>query len=198
MIVKLSKLITGILLNQKSISEKDIDIYQYGIEITISSLLNIALIVIVSLITNSLFSGLIFLSTFILLRQFTGGYHAESYFKCNTVLVSTYILVLLLSRLIYLEFRAGCIILLLGVLVVIFFTPVYNAHKELSRSEYRKSKKISIILYLLFSVASIITFQFNQYYGRVFIFTLGSILMLIIIEIFLQRRGFHESKKDCR
>lgn len=81
MIVKLSKLITKVLLNQKSISEKDIDIYQYGIEITISSLLNIALIVIVSLITNSLFSGLIFLSTFILLRQFTGGYHAESYFK---------------------------------------------------------------------------------------------------------------------
>ena len=198
MIVKLSKLITKVLLNQKSISENDIDIYQYGIEITISSLLNIALIVIVSLITNSLFSGLIFLSTFIILRQFTGGYHAESYFKCNSVLVLTYILVLLLSRLICLEFRAGCIILLLGVLVVIFFTPVYNAHKELSRSEYRKSKKISIILYLLFSVTSIIIFQFNQYYGRVFIFTLGSILILIIIEIFLQRRGFHESKKDCR
>lgn len=198
MIVKLSKLITKVLLNQKSISEKDIDIYQYGIEITISSLLNIALIVIFSLITNSQFSGLIFLSTFILLRQFTSGYHAESYLKCNTALVLTYILVLLLSRLICLEFRAGCIILLLGVLVVIFFTPVYNSHKELSRSEYRKSKKISIILYLLFSVASIITFQFNQYYGRVFIFTLGSILMLIIIEIFLQRRGFHESKKDCR
>lgn len=197
MIVKLSKLITKVLLNQKSISEKDIDIYQYGIEITISSLLNIVLIVVVSLITNSLFSGLIFLSTFILLRQFTGGYHAKNYFKCNTVLVLTYILVLFLSRLICLEIRAGCIILFLGVLVVIFFTPVYNAHKELSRSEYRKSKKIAIILYLLLSVVSIITFQFNQYYGRVLIFTLGSVLMLIIIEMFLQRRGFHKSKKDC-
>lgn len=131
MIVKLSKLMTKVLLNQKSISEKDIDIYQYGIEITISSLLNIALIVIVSLITNSLFSGLIFLSTFILLRQFTGGYHAGSYLKCNTALASTYILVLLLSRLIFLEFRAGCIILLLGVLVVIFLhlfiTPIKNS-----------------------------------------------------------------------
>ena len=197
MIVKLSKLITKVLLNQKSISEKDIDIYQYGVEITISSLLNIALIVIVSLITNSLFSGLIFLSTFILLRQFTGGYHAESYFKCNTVLVSTYILVLILSRLICIEFRAGCIILLLGVLVVIFFTPIYNAHKELSPSECRRNRKVSIFLYALIAIVSMITFQFNQYYGRVFIFTLGSILMLIIIEIFLQRRGFHESKKDC-
>ncbi len=197
MIVKLSKLITNILLNQKSISEKDIDIYQYGIEITISSLLNIVLIAIVGLVTKSLISGLIFLSTFILLRQFTGGYHAGSYLKCNTVLVSTYILVLFLSRLICLEFRVGCIILLLGVIVVISLTPVYNAHKELSRSEYKKSKKISIILYLLLSVVSVITFQFNQYYGRVLIFTLGSVLMLIIIEMFLQRRGFHESKKDC-
>ena len=196
MIVKLSKLITNILLNQKSFSEKDIDIYQYGIEITISSLLNIVLIAIVGLVTKSLISGMIFLSTFILLRQFTGGYHAESYFKCNTVLVSTYILVLILSKLVCLEFIAGCIILLLGVLVVIFLTPVYNVHKELSRSGYRKSKKISIFLYALIAIVSMITFQFNQYYGRVFIFTLGSVLMLIIIEIFLQRRGLHESKKD--
>lgn len=147
MIVKLSKLITKVLLNQKSISEKDIYIYQYGIEITISSLLNIALIVIVSLITNSLFSGLIFLSTFIILRQFTGGYHAESYFKCNTVFVSTYILVLLLSRLICLEFRAGCIILLLGVLVVIFLRLFIMPIKNSLVLNIEKVKK-----YLLFCI----------------------------------------------
>lgn len=67
--------ILSFLVKNTSLPEEETDVYKYGIEITISSLFNIILIIMLSLIFGSIVSGICFLSCFILLRQFTGGYH---------------------------------------------------------------------------------------------------------------------------
>ena len=66
-----------------NVNEDVVAFYKYGIEITISSILNILIILTISLLFNALIDGFIFLLIFIPTRQFTGGFHADSYLKCN-------------------------------------------------------------------------------------------------------------------
>lgn len=192
MITRLSQRITEFLIREKSISEKDAEIYQYGVEITISSLLNIILVMLVSAVVQSIISGIVFLSVFITLRQFSGGYHAKTYFRCNAVLVVTYVAVLLLSRYVVISFWVDCILILLGVITLILFAPVPNIHKPLTKDECRNHKRNALVIYILISVIGLLILEAAAYYSRLLIFTLMSIVMLIIVEILMQRSGLHE------
>lgn len=196
MIDKLSKRITSFLIHEESISEENAEIYQYGVEITISSVLNIVLIVLVSIFTKSILSGIIFLIIFITLRQLSGGYHATTYFRCNTIFLFTYIFVLLMSRYVVISFWANSIFILLGIIVLLLFAPVPNVHKPLTRDACKKNKRNAIIIYILFSLIELLLFEAIPYYSRILFFTLMSIMMLIIFEIFMQRSGLHESTKN--
>lgn len=196
MIKKIAKQITMFFIHQKSISEKDMEVYQYGAEITISSLLNIILVMLVSIATNDIISGIIFLNIFIILRQFSGGYHATTYFRCNIVFLITYITVLLMSKYIIVSFWINCTFSLLGIIAMVLFAPVPNIHKLLEEDECKIHKRKSIISYIAFSIIGIIIAEICDFYSKVIFFTLMSIVILIIIEIFMQRRGLHESSKD--
>ena len=85
MISHISEQMLQYLLKSRVINDSDEEkeYYRYGIEITISSLLNIILIIGIGIIFRNVFESIIFLSFFMLIRQFTGGYHADTYFKCN-------------------------------------------------------------------------------------------------------------------
>lgn len=192
MITAISQKITSFLMQENSIQESDAEIYQYGIEITISSILNVALILLVSIITKTMISGIMFFSVFVILRQFTGGYHASTYFRCNAVLVVTYITVLLLSRYVVLSFWTCCLLILSGMLPVTIFAPVRNVHKQLTKDECIKHKRTAIIVYSVLSFIGLLIFEMYAYHSRVLIYTLMSIVMLIIIEILMQRSGLHE------
>lgn len=192
MIAKISQQITDFLIRQNSISAYDEEIYRYGVEITISSLLNIFLVIILSVVTHNTFSGIVFLTVFIILRQFSGGYHATSYFRCNAVLVITYIAVLILSQYVTISFWVNCVLILTGAIAVILFTPVINIHKPLTKDECSKHKKNSLVIYIIISVIGLLILDKAAYYSRLLIFTLMSIVMLIIIEIIMQRSGLHE------
>ncbi|MDO5558383.1 MAG: accessory gene regulator B family protein [Oscillospiraceae bacterium] len=175
-------------------TEDDIEVYKYGIEITISSLLNIIIILILSLIFNNVISGLCFLFCFILLRQFTGGYHAESYFKCNLALAISYLCVLFISNFIAklpLSFVEG--LLIIGLIVVIIFSPVNNKHKPLTEQKKSVCKRVSIIIYSSLTVVSIVLKSLRIYYGAVIALTLLVVALMIIIEIYMQKEGYHES-----
>lgn len=100
MIKKLTNHILSYLISSNAIddNEETKDYYRYGIEITISSLINILLIIIIGIVSGNALESIVFLACFIPLRQFTGGFHANrsytivhSYFNiisCNYCNVS--------------------------------------------------------------------------------------------------------------
>ena len=97
MIILLSQKITSFLERNMSIESDMIDIYRYGIEVTLSSLLNITLVFTAGVLTGDILAGITFLGVFILLRSFTGGYHATTYMRCNTVMILTFLSVKIIS-----------------------------------------------------------------------------------------------------
>lgn len=85
MITSLAQYITGILLKNNIIVNEHLDIYIYGFEVLISGALSLFIGLILGLIFSQLVECIVFLIVFVTLRKYCGGYHADTYLKCNTV-----------------------------------------------------------------------------------------------------------------
>ena len=90
MLNKSAKKITDMLLSHQVISGEQYDIYVYGFELLISFLFSTMLILIAGIIFNAFIRTLAFLVVFIILRSFTGGFHALTYAVCTVITLSTY------------------------------------------------------------------------------------------------------------
>lgn len=78
----LSEDLALILLKNKIIDIKDRDIYIYGLEIILSTIAITLTLISMGIIFRKLILTLVFISIFMLLRTYTGGYHAEKFSQC--------------------------------------------------------------------------------------------------------------------
>ncbi len=90
MINKISKNVAVFFIKNNLVQEDEIDIYIYGLQLIISSILGISIILFFGIISERLTDSLIFLFCFIILRQYSGGYHANSYLKCNLYFITIF------------------------------------------------------------------------------------------------------------
>lgn len=91
-IKRLANMLTNFICSHISMPPEMVDVYRYGFEITISSILNIILVLCCGIIIGDILASAVYLFVFIILRLFTGGYHATSYLRCNIVMVCRFCL----------------------------------------------------------------------------------------------------------
>jgi accessory gene regulator B len=182
---------TGFIKKHTKIDSKLEDVYRYGIEITVSSIINILLIIICSILLKNVISGFLFLLFFIPLRQYTGGYHANTYLKCNLLFTFSFLAVLFLAHFVnaFLMPESLAAILILAAVPVCVFSPIENPNKRLSASKTEKCRKISIITYVALSCLSVVTATINIFYGALMAFTIILTSVLVIAAILSKRRG---------
>lgn len=141
-----------------------IDIYIYGIELVISSVVGTSLIILTGILTHTFIECLIYMVVFSFIRIYTGGYHCMTYLKCNIVTIISYILVFLSLRFFGSIFANPFIMFggfALTILLAIFFAPVKHENKELTISEKKKYKTLSVVMITLFySVSTILYYVF--------------------------------------
>ena len=98
-----------------------------------------------------------FLSVFILVRQYTGGYHADTYVRCNAAFVLTYLLTVgiwIFCRVH--DLKVAVWFILLGAYIIMaVLAPVENKNKPLDDEEVKKYKWKSIVIYSAFLAADI-------------------------------------------
>jgi accessory gene regulator B len=87
MISKLAKSIAHFFVVQNISEESKEVIYAYGMELLISDLLNSLIVLLIALISHTLPAVIAFIAVFMGLRQFVGGYHANSHLSCMLTLV---------------------------------------------------------------------------------------------------------------
>lgn len=178
------------------VDEELADVYKYGIEITISSALNIILVMAVSLILKSPLSGVSHLGCLILLRSFCGGYHASSYLKCNSLMVLFFVISYIGGRLLVYynltDLRLTAAVLMLAFLPICAFAPVKNKHKPLTEHKAKRCRILSIIIYIVLSLFGLCLTFFGYLYGFIMIITLIEISGSVLFEILRQRRKGNE------
>ena len=79
--MNINTVVTDILAKHGVIDKKEKYIYETGIELIISDIINIFLVLIAGVVTNTILYSIIYLTVFPLIRVFSGGYHAKTYMK---------------------------------------------------------------------------------------------------------------------
>ena len=140
MLYKLSARLADRLFNHGVIAEEDKDIYVYGFQLLISFLFSTSLVLLIGAVLGKIAETLAFLIVYILLRSFSGGYHANSYAVCTIVTVSVYLIVILMSSLVNVNLIAYLSLFILGIILLALMAPVRHPNKKISsKFSYFKS-----------------------------------------------------------
>ena len=170
------------LLSCNTISEEIFDIYVYGLELLISSLFSTTVVLLIGILSGCILQTIAFLITFILLRSFTGGFHANTYLLCSVVTFSTFTIVLLLSKFVSVPFYAYLILAVSGLGIITWVAPVENPNKVLTASKKLRCKITSIVLFVILIFVGIFTTELLPSVSNAIFFTLLADIILLFIK----------------
>ena len=156
MIESMARKVSDYLVTQKAVKEEQQEVCRYGIEIFISTVLSFFLILTSGIITHSLWNAALYITIYATLRVYTGGYHADTYFKCNLYYVLIYMATLVCFRAmrVHTPDLVLWLLVVLGLMIVGCLAPIANVNKKLSAKEVFKYRNISVIVY--FSISMLI------------------------------------------
>lgn len=151
------------------ITEQQIDVFEYGISLTIASLISFAITLTWGLVFCCFFEVLVFLSLFVPLRMFSGGYHARSFSRCILLLIVILALLSLSINTIQVTAIRPIIFLssIFSIHVIFICAPVQHPNAPIRREDIPKyaqiSKAICVTEIAFISVASFIPIAVERY-----------------------------------
>ena len=164
MIDNISNSIIGKLSRENIIPEENRDIYIYGLQLLIATILKVIGLFAIALSFGVVKEMIVFMLFFSSLRIQAGGVHAETFLKC---FISTVILIfssIFVTRLIaenhFLNFQLVSIVL--SIIVVFKYAPVETENKPLSKEEKVIYRRRSIVTVLLGSTIILATARLNN------------------------------------
>lgn len=189
----LAKAFAKHLLTKNIIDEEMFEVYVYGAELFLSSVFTDVIIIFVGLMVKQLIPTLLHLLVFILLRRFTGGYHATTYLKCKTTMVVIYVFTIISANYVDLSVYWYVLLMVAGNITIFFFAPIENPNKRLDDIKKVRFKILSHISFIALAVAGIVMMNFYDLLGRTLFFSLFSVIVLMITAILMkgepQREG---------
>lgn len=191
MLHTLSSNIAVFLLSKNCFEKENLNIYVYGTELVISSFVGAILIFCLSVMTDSLLTGLLFYIVFNTLRSYTGGLHCQTYLKCNITFVCVFLICLSAESLAN-RFALSIMIVVTFVLII-GLAPVENPNKPIEEKDKLKFRLISLLIYFLHIIAYFVLKHLLKIDADIIIITdfISSILM--IIGIIKNRRCNYEN-----
>ena len=192
MINKLSSLISSKFVEHNIISKSVKDVYRYGIEITISSIIGFVITCLIGLLFRMLMQTMLFYVIFILLRSMTGGYHAKTYLKCNFIFSIITLFIVTFSKAAYemqISFGILTLLFLPSIAIFIWIAPVENVNKPIKTEKRVYWKSISIVTSVLLYLLSLLLYKSQHTLeATVIVITIFSVSILCMIPI-IQKGG---------
>lgn len=148
--------ITNYLICEKVIKDDDREIYQYGFEQVFSSLLNIATMLLLGIILGKIYQSLVLILSFMALRSYSGGYHANTPLHCYLLTVMSISAALSIMKFITID-RFICLgLLVLSSVVILLLSPIGSQNKPLGEIEKIIYRKKTIIVWSVETCVAIV------------------------------------------
>lgn len=172
------------------------EVYVYGLELILSTMAGILTILFSALFFSVFVESIIFLSVFMTLRIFTGGYHAETYRKCFVCTVGLFWVSILIKNIIMISGREWPWLSLLFVscIYISLRAPVINKYQPLSDKKKIKNIKKSILVIWIYLFIIGWMFEHDQSLAYMMIVSIYDVGFLMIVDDFIHKRG----KELCR
>ncbi|MDE6088103.1 MAG: accessory gene regulator B family protein [Oscillospiraceae bacterium] len=185
MLTALCKSISLFLYQNHIIDEEEVEICQYGFEISFSTVISFLVVISIAFLLRIPEIGLLYYTVFVVLRQFTGGYHADTYLSCNLTFGILSLLVLGIVKLIAIYpglylLEIHSVLIIFSFLVILFLAPVENKNKSLDTANKKKNHIFSIIFSIVLSISSFILYHHFLILTAMIGFTLFLVTMLIL------------------
>lgn len=147
------------LSSQGIIQKEDVDKCKYGLEVMLSSLLEILSILLLSVFVGNFLETLLLFAAFIPLRVYAGGYHANTKLKCYLISVAVYtvftVTTYILPEELYLLISVLCTVFSL---TMVFNTaPIVHHNKSVNDIERKYYRKFSIIIVMAETMIILVT-----------------------------------------
>lgn len=185
MITELSKRISLFLCRKNIIAEDLIEVYQYGFETIISTLLGFFITVIIGITFRMTLLSLFYYFIFVILRQFTGGYHADTYLKCNLIFAATTVFIFGMSKMAAIGdiYTIGfhLLILVFSIMVIWIKAPVENENKPLSEKQKIRNHWFSVITAMVLAIISGFLYKEAVLVSALIAFTLFVVAVMTVI-----------------
>lgn len=154
--------ITNYLICKKVIKDDDREIYQYGFEQVFSSLLNIATMLLLGIILGKIYQSLVLILSFMALRSYSGGYHANTPLHCYLLTVMSISAALSIMKFITID-RFICLgLLVLSSVVILLLSPIGSKNKPLDEIEKIIYRKKTIIVWSVETCAALVFIVLNN------------------------------------
>lgn len=134
---RISVKITDKLISLKTINSVDRDIYEYGVQHILITLLNITTVIIIGIVLNAVIEAIAFITAFIPLRIFAGGFHFSTPIKCYIFSSCFVAAVLLAMRYVNISILIYCLLYSLAIVIILILSPVEDVNKPLDQVEKR-------------------------------------------------------------
>lgn len=193
MLHKLAEDISLYLITNKIIDIEERDIYIYGIELLISTLLTSISILILAFFIGELVSAVIFLLIHFLLKSYTGGYHANYYYQCYIYSILNFIILIIAKTRILLAYKpvVALALLVISIMIIFKYAPVTNKNNPKTEEEISRNKKVARKRVLLLSLIPILGYVVKAELIDIWFMmalTIFSIAYSIVINIFMKRK----------
>lgn len=158
MLQRLAKSMARFFSVQNIIQSEYEEIYAYGAEILLSTVINCIIALIIALITDTFFPTMIFLTVFILIRRNAGGYHAKTHMGCTAILIFVQLffsaVIIHMPNMVVPIFSYA--VMLVSCISVYVLAPVEHPNKPLKNDEKVVLRKRSLMYVMVISVINII------------------------------------------
>jgi len=183
----MSKKISSFFISNNIIKEEDKEVYEYSLELLLSTILNFAAVIIIAIFTGKILEATLFVLGFVPLRALAGGYHADTHFRCFLILLFTYSVFLVIIFFIpaKLVFATAIIIMLISILLIFILAPVENSNRPFSEKErktLKKKSRIGILVYAAIVLCLTLLFS-NKIFGFSLAFGIFSVSFSMLASV---------------
>lgn len=171
------------LILQKAITTDERELYAYAVHCLFSLLYPIVFASVIGAFLGMIIEAIAMIMPFILIRKFSGGYHADSFKKCLVLSSIVIIVTLLIGKYIKNIFIVNIMYIAATILLMVF-SPIDSVNKRLDDNDKKFCKKVTIfIVAVIFGVVGVLWIIGYRYY-TVFIesgIILAELLQLVAI-----------------
>lgn len=189
MITKLSHIIADFFICKKFITEEQREVYEYGFELSISSLIGIIIVLAIGLISGKFWESIVYYTVFCFTRLFTGGFHSPNRLISKIVFAAALLLVLTADWLLRgIEDYYWFVLHFYSLVIVCQFAPIEAPNTELKKHEKVRFKVISIIIMAVWLTVMFLFRVLGSELDHIVALTLFCVSNLMLLENYYDRR----------
>lgn len=190
---RLANIITDYYIKKAYVPENKREIYMYGFKLIIADIINFSIVALLGAVIGRFAESVIFLITLCGVRQFSGGFHAKTFWLCRLSMLVTFLCVMmvsyLLSKSIFYNICTISIIDFISLIFIALLSPVKHPNKILTEPQRRSNKVKAIITSFILSVGSVALVMTGRIEGVTISITLTAVVVLMIAGIAAQKGG---------